>query len=93
MFKIQISTQTKPINREKMLQMKKSAFFEKWFEVSKLYIHPSMHKSIYFENMNPLELKGQWGHCGTNKTCWISVFASISYKANNINKISSKKVY
>ena len=52
-----------------------------------------MHKSIYFENMNPLELKGQCGHCGTNKTCWISIFASISYKNYAINKISSKKVY
>ena len=52
-----------------------------------------MHKGIYFENINALELKSQWGHSGTKKSCWIRIFASISYKTNTMHKISSKKVY
>ena len=52
-----------------------------------------MSKSIYFANMNPLELKGQWGHSGTNKSCWTRSSASVSYKTNTMHKISSNKVF
>ena len=30
------------------------------------------------KNSNPLELRGQWGHFGTNKSGWVSLHASVS---------------
>ena len=54
-----------------------------------------MHNSIYFDvNKDPLELRGQRDHSGTNKIIWTGLCFNflISYEAKTMHKISSKIV-
>ena len=45
------------------------------------------------KHVNPLELWGQWGYFWTNKSDWISLYASVSKKAKTMQNISSKTVH
>ena len=43
--------------------------------------------------MNPLELRGQWGHSETNKGTSIRLYASVPEDTKTMHEISSKTVY
>ena len=85
---MQISTQTDNHKYRKNIATERNfILLEKDFKFWNLKFN-LLCKSGHFliKSANALEFRGQWGHFGTNKSGWISLYASVSKKAKTKQK-------